>query len=84
MFNILTGKRCRVSNEMLTAWMQLFLTVLFTAGFFVVTFVVILGRAAIQPEMIRLADTLFGGMLAVLVQQSGYWFARQRNAVAQE
>lgn len=73
-----------MTNENLTAWMQLFLTVLFTVGFFIVTMVVVLGRAQIGPDLIRLADTLFGGMLAILVQQSGYWFARQRNAVAEK
>lgn len=69
--------------ENLTAWMQLSLTVLFTLGFFGVTFVVVFGRAAIDPELLRIADTLFGGLLTILMQQSSYWFARQRNAVAE-
>ena len=69
-------------NERLTAIMQFALTIVFTVGFFAVAFIVTLGRAKIDPELIRLADTLFGGMLAILTQQSAYWFARQRNAVA--
>lgn len=71
-----------MNADRLIAWMQLFLTVLFTMGFFGVTSVVLFGRAHIPTDMIRIADTLFGGMLAILTQQSGYWFARQRNAVA--
>ena len=72
-----------MNNDKLTAVMQFTLTIVFTAGFFAVAFIVTLGRAQIDPELIRLADTLFGGMLAILTQQSAYWFARQRNAVAQ-
>lgn len=73
-----------MTNDTLTAWMQLALTVLFSLGFFGVTAVVLFGRAEIAPDLLRIADTLFGGMLAILTQQSAYWFARQRNAVAQE
>jgi len=72
-----------MNHDRLTAVMQFALTIVFTVGFFAVAFIVTLGRAQIDPELIRLADTLFGGMLAILTQQSAYWFARQRNAVAQ-
>jgi hypothetical protein len=72
-----------MNHDKLTAVMQFALTIVFTVGFFAVAFIVTLGRAEIAPELIRLADTLFGGMLAILTQQSAYWFARQRNAVAQ-
>lgn len=72
-----------MNHDNLTAWMQLGLTVLFTVGFFGVTFVVVFGRAMIEPDLLRIADTLFGGLLTILMQQSSYWFARQRNAVAE-
>ena len=62
--------------------MQFALSVVFTLGFFAVTAVVTLGRAHIPDGLIRLADTLFGGMLAIETQIVGYWFARQRNAVS--
>lgn len=68
----------------MTAILQFALTVIYTAGFFAVAFIVILGRASIDASLIRLADTLFGGMIVILTQQSAYWFARQRNAVADE
>lgn len=68
-----------MTSERLTAVMQFVLTIVFTAGFFAVSFIVTLGRADIDPQLIRLADTLFGGMLAILTQQSAYWFARQRS-----
>lgn len=73
-----------MTQDRLTAVMQFTLTIVFTAGFFAVAFTITLGRAQIDANLIRLADTLFGGMLAILTQQSAYWFARQRNAVAQE
>lgn len=73
-----------MTHDRLTAVMQFSLTIVFTAGFFSVAFIVTLGRAEIDPNLIRLADTLFGGMLAILTQQSAYWFARQRNAVGDE
>lgn len=67
-----------MTNERLTAVMQFSLTLAFTAGFFVIAFIVTLGRARIDANLIRLADTLFGGMLAIVTQQSSYWFSRQR------
>ena len=71
-----------MNSDKLTAIMQFALTIVFVVGFFAVTFVVTLGRAKIDPNLLRIADTLFGGLLAILTQQSSYWFARQRNAVA--
>lgn len=70
-----------MNSDRLTAIMQFSLTIVFVVGFFAVTFVVTLGRAKIDPNLLRIADTLFGGLLAILTQQSSYWFARQRNAV---
>lgn len=67
------------TSEKITAIMQFALTVLFTFGYFFITAVVLFGRAEISPEQMRLADTLFGILSAVLVQQSGYWFSRQRG-----
>jgi hypothetical protein len=64
--------------EKLTAFMQFSLSVLFTIGYFAITYIVLTGRSDLAAEQLRLADTLFGVLSAVLVQQSGYWFSRQR------
>jgi hypothetical protein len=69
----------RLEAERLTAVMQFALSVVFSIGFFAVAFVVLFGRASIPPDQLRLADTLFGVLGAVLAQQSSYWFARQRG-----
>jgi len=66
-------------SEKLVAVMQFSLTVLFTLGFFLTLGLVTLGRAHIPAELVRIADTLFGGLIAILTQQSAYWFARQRG-----
>lgn len=59
--------------------MQFFLSLLFTIGYFVTLGIVLFGRADLPTDQIRLVDTLFGVLSAVLVQQSGYWFSRQRS-----
>lgn len=69
----------RIASSKLVATMQFLLSLLFTVGFFAVMILVMFGRADIPPEQIRLADTLFGVLSAVLVQQSGYWFSRHRS-----
>lgn len=69
----------RHEAERLTAVMQFSLSVLFSIGFFMVAALVLLGHAKIPADHLRLADTLFGGLLTVLVQQSAYWFSRQRG-----
>lgn len=67
-------------NDRVVAGMQFFLSLLFTIGYFVTLGIVLFGRANLPAEQIRLVDTLFGVLSAVLVQQSGYWFSRQRGA----
>lgn len=67
------------TQEKLVATMQFTLSVLFTIGYFFIVAIVLFGRAELPAEQLRLADTLFGVLSAVLVQQSGYWFSRQRS-----
>ncbi len=69
----------RWDAERLTAWMQFALTVMFTVGFFTVVYVVLWRQTAIPKEHLRLADMLFGSLVTILVQQSSYWFSRQRG-----
>lgn len=66
-------------GDRVVAGMQFLLSLLFTTGYFATLAIVLFGRAEIPPEQIRLLDTLFGVLSAVLVQQSGYWFSRQRG-----
>lgn len=65
-------------NDRLTAYAQIALTILYAFGFFFTAAVVMFGRASVPPEQLRLLDTLFGALTAILTQQSAYWFARQR------
>lgn len=66
-------------SDRVVAAMQFLLSLLFTVGYFVTLGIVLFGRADLPAEQIRLVDTLFGVLSAVLVQQSGYWFSRQRG-----
>lgn len=67
------------TQDRIVAIMQFTLSVLFSVGYFAVVLIVLFGRAELPAEQLRLADTLFGVLSAVLVQQSGYWFSRQRS-----
>lgn len=67
-----------MNGERVIAFAQICLTVLFTLGFFLVTAIVLFGRASIPADQLRLADTLFGVLGTIMAQQSSYWFARQR------
>ena len=71
-----------IRGDRVVAAMQFLLSVLFTLGYFAVLGIVLFGRADIPIEQLRLVDTLFGVLSAVLVQQSGYWFSRQRSQEA--
>ena len=66
-------------SDRVVSFMQFFLSLLFTVGYFAILGLVLFGRAELPAEQIRLVDTLFGVLSAVLVQQSGYWFSRQRG-----
>lgn len=67
------------TQDRIIAIMQFTLTLMFSVGYFAVVIIVLFGRAELPAEQLRLADTLFGVLSAVLVQQSGYWFSRQRS-----
>jgi hypothetical protein len=71
-----------VNSDRITLVAQLAITLIVVVGFFVMLGIVTMGRASIPTDQMRLADTLFGALCAVLVQIASYWFARQRNAVA--
>lgn len=75
----ITDALSRVDAEQLTAWMQFALSVLFTVGFFSVVYFVVLRKDAMPEEHLRMADMLFGSLVTILVQQSSYWFSRQRG-----
>ncbi|MCW5568773.1 MAG: hypothetical protein KIS84_11160 [Dokdonella sp.] len=72
-----------MSTERVTIVAQLAITVLVVLGFFGMLALVTLGRAKLDPAQIRLADTMVGVLGTILTQIVAYWFARQRNAVAQ-
>lgn len=72
-----------MSLDRITIVAQLAITVLVVLGFFSMLGLVTLGRATLDPAQIRLADTMVGVLGTILTQIVAYWFARQRNAVAQ-
>jgi hypothetical protein len=45
---------------------------------------VLLGRATLPAEQIRLAELLLVALTTILPQIISYWFARQRNAVSEQ
>lgn len=73
-----------MTHERLTAAMQFTLTVIFLVGYFVIVGVVLLGRATLPVEQIRIAELLLVALTTILPQVISYWFARQRSAVAQQ
>lgn len=73
-----------MSLDRITIVAQLAITVLVVLGFFAMLGLVTLGRATLDPAQIRLADTMVGVLGTILTQIVAYWFARQRNAVAQQ
>lgn len=73
-----------MSLDRVTIIAQLAITVLVVLGFFAMLGLVTLGRAKLDPAQIRLADTMVGVLGTILTQIVAYWFARQRNAIAQE
>lgn len=71
-----------MNTDRVTLIAQLSITLVVVLGFFAMLGIVTMGRASIPSDQMRLADTLFGALCAVLVQIASYWFARQRNAVS--
>lgn len=73
-----------MTHERLTAAMQFALTAIFLVGYFGIVAVVLLGRATLPSEQIRLAELLLVALTTILPQIISYWFARQRGAIAQQ
>lgn len=72
-----------MTGDRATAVMQFALTVIFLAGYFTIVAVVMLGRATLPAEHIRIAELLLVALTTILPQIVSYWFARQRNAIAE-
>lgn len=72
----------RYDADLMTAYMQFLLTLVFVIGFFWATYIVVRGTSIIPEQHLRLADMLFGSLVTVLVQISSYWFSRQRGQTA--
>lgn len=70
------------TTDRATIIIQAALTAIFLAGYFGIVAIVILGRATLPAEQVRLAELLLVALTTILPQITGYWFARQRNAVA--
>lgn len=71
------------TTDRVTIIIQAVLTAIFLIGYFGIVGIVILGRAKLPADQIRLAELLLVALTTILPQITGYWFARQRNAVAQ-
>lgn len=71
-----------MSTDRATMLIQAALTGAFLVGYFGIVGIVLLGRATLPAEQIRLAELLLVALTTILPQIISYWFARQRNAVA--
>jgi uncharacterized membrane protein len=60
------------------SYAQLWLSILFIAGYFGVLYMLLSGRATVEKEHTNAAHALIGVLSATVVQIMGYWFARQR------
>lgn len=63
---------------------QLVLSVLLFVGFFVALYVAWFSPVKIDPDRLRIIDTMVGVLGAAFIAVVSFWFARQRNAVAEK
>lgn len=59
-------------------WAQLWLSILFVLGYFVVLGILLTGHVTTDREHTNASHALIGVLSATVVQVMGYWFARQR------
>ncbi len=69
----------RKHPELLTAYAQVVITVVFLGGYFWVLGLFVLGRAAVDPNSKDMVTALLGVLTASVVAILSYWFARQRG-----
>lgn len=62
---------------------QAALSVVLVAGFFLSLAFAWFSNVEIPPERLRVIDTMNGSLGAAFIAVVSYWFARQRNAVAE-
>ena len=71
------------TTDKVTMGAQILLSMLLFIGFFVALYMAWFSPVQISAERLRIVDTMVGVLGATFTMVIGFWFARQRNAVAQ-
>ena len=67
--------------DRITAIAQLTLSIILVTGFFGALYIAWFSSSSIEPERLRIIDTMVGALGTMVMAVVTYWFARQRNAV---
>lgn len=70
------------TTDKVTMGAQIVLSILLFIGFFVALYVAWFSPHKIDPDRLRVIDTMVGVLGTTFAMVISFWFARQRNAVA--
>jgi arginine exporter protein ArgO len=70
------------TTDRITMIAQIVLSILLFIGFHVALYLAWFSPHEIDPERLRIIDTMVGVLGAAFTMTIAFWFARQRNAVA--
>jgi hypothetical protein len=73
-----------MKQDTVTMLAQLTLSLLLFMGFFVALYVAWFSPVKVEADRLRVIDTMVGVLGATFTMVVGFWFARQRNAVAEK